>query len=111
VDASLQPDESGANRNVVVTKLDHDANVSPWLSVAERTGAEVRWVPLRHDGHSLDQDAFAACLDANTALVALGYASNGIGTINPVKQMIRLVTSTSAQCLIEPCNNLAKLNV
>ena len=83
----------GPGKNVVVTRLDHDANVSPWLRLAETTGSEVRWVPFRRDaGCTLDINKFEDVLDGNTALVAVGYASNACGTINPIKELVRWVS-------------------
>ena len=83
----------GPENNVVVTRLDHDANVSPWLRLAETTKSEVRWVPFRKDAAcTLDLNKFENVLDGNTALVAVGYASNACGTINPIKELVRLVS-------------------
>ena len=84
----------GPEKNVVVTRLDHDANVSPWLRLAETTGSEVRWVPFRKEAAcALDLNKFENVLDGNTALVAVGYASNACGTINPIKELVRLVSA------------------
>jgi cysteine desulfurase family protein (TIGR01976 family) len=65
---------------VVVTDLDHDANVTPWRVLAER-GAVLRHVPVRPDA-TLDMDAFRALVGERTRLVAAGYASNAAGTVN-----------------------------
>ena len=65
---------------VVVTDLDHDANVTPWRVLAER-GAVLRHVPVRPDA-TLDMDAFRALVGERTRLVAVGYASNAVGTVN-----------------------------
>ena len=65
---------------VVVTDLDHDANVTPWRVLAER-GAVVRRVPVHPDA-TLDMDAFRALVGERTRLVAVGYASNAVGTVN-----------------------------
>ncbi len=65
---------------VVCTQLDHDANVAPWLALAARTGATVRWVRLRRDG-TLDLDSLDAAVTADTRLVAFPGASNALGTV------------------------------
>lgn len=65
---------------VVVTDLDHDANVTPWRVLAER-GAVTRHVPVAADA-TLDMEAFRALLGERTRLVAVGYASNAVGTVN-----------------------------
>jgi cysteine desulfurase family protein (TIGR01976 family) len=67
--------------NLVCTRLDHDANVSPWLQLAERTGAEVRWVPLDPATGRLRTEELAGLVDDRTRLVAFPGASNALGTI------------------------------
>jgi len=69
-----------AGDNLVCTRLDHDANVSPWLALAARTGAEVRLVPLRDDG-ALEAAALDELVDERTRLVAFPAASNALGTV------------------------------
>lgn len=67
--------------NLVCTQLDHDANVSPWLQLAERTGAEVRWVTLDPATGRLRTDDLAAVVDERTRLVTFPGASNALGTV------------------------------
>lgn len=83
IGATLQPGDE-----VVVTTLDHDANVSPWRLMAADRGLTVRTVDIREADGTLDLDAFDAALSSRTRLVAVGYASNALGTINPVKELI-----------------------
>jgi selenocysteine lyase/cysteine desulfurase len=92
-DSELIKRPGSARRNLVVTRMDHDANVTPWLRMAERTGTTVRWAPLAQDKCSLDLVKFGTLLDDDTVFVAIGYASNACGTINPVKDMIRYMMS------------------
>jgi len=66
---------------VVVTILDHDANVRPWVLAAEDAGATVRWVDVREDDVTIDVDSFDAALSPRTRLVAFTLASNAVGTI------------------------------
>ncbi|MBA2480627.1 MAG: cysteine desulfurase-like protein [Planctomycetes bacterium] len=66
---------------VVVTALDHDANVAPWMLAAEDRGAVVRTLPFTLPDCSLSVDALTALIGPRTRLVALGYASNGVGSI------------------------------
>lgn len=75
---------------IVVTRLDHDANVSPWLTMAEDRGVTVRCAEIDDEDCTLDLDDFASKINAKTKLVAVGYASNAVGTINPVKQIVQL---------------------
>jgi cysteine desulfurase family protein (TIGR01976 family) len=81
----------GLGDEVVVTRLDHDANVRPWVLAAEDAGAEVRWVDLREDDVTLDRDAFEAALSERTRIVAFTLASNAVGTITPAAELARIV--------------------
>lgn len=76
-----------AGDEVIVTRLDHDANVSPWVLAARDAGATVKFVPVRHADCTLDLDALRAMFSPRTKLVAVGCASNAVGSINPVKQI------------------------
>jgi cysteine desulfurase family protein (TIGR01976 family) len=69
---------------VMVTRLDHDANVSPWVLAARDAGATVRWIDIHPEDCTLDLDTFRRQLGDKTRLVAVGMASNGTGTINDV---------------------------
>ena len=75
--------------NIIVSQLCHDANVSPWLRLAENLDIEVRRLNFRTESCTIDQADFDRKLDEKTALVCLGLASNACGTVNPVKQMIK----------------------
>src|SRR6266545_262724 len=82
--ASLRPGDE-----IVVTTLDHEANISPWRLVAEDRGLTVRTVDIRPEDGTLDLDSFDAALSGRTKLVAFGWASNALGTINPVAELVR----------------------
>jgi cysteine desulfurase family protein (TIGR01976 family) len=71
----------GAGDNVVCTQLDHDANVSPWLQLADRTGAEVRWITLDPATGRLRHRELERLVDDRTRVVAFPGASNALGTI------------------------------
>jgi cysteine desulfurase family protein (TIGR01976 family) len=81
----------GPGDEVVVTRLDHDANVRPWVLAAEDAGARVRWVDVREEDVTLDAESFAASLSDRTKLVAFTLASNAVGTITPAAELTRLV--------------------
>jgi cysteine desulfurase family protein (TIGR01976 family) len=81
---------------IIVTRLDHDANVSPWTLAARDAGATVRWVPLRPEDGTLDLAAFRELLSPKTKLVAVGCASNAVGTVNPVRQITELAHQSGA---------------
>jgi cysteine desulfurase family protein (TIGR01976 family) len=72
---------------VVVTRLDHDANVSPWVLAARDAGATVRYVDVNHEDCTLDLEDFQSKINDRTRLVAVGCASNASGSINPVQQI------------------------
>jgi cysteine desulfurase family protein (TIGR01976 family) len=73
---------------IVVTTLDHEANVSPWRRLADDRGLVVRTVDIRPDDVTLDLEGLEAALGPRTRLVAVGYASNAVGTINPVREIV-----------------------
>src|SRR5216683_3311889 len=75
--------ELKAGDEIVVTTLDHDANVAPWRALEEK-GAVLRQVDIREADCTLDLDDLKRKITAKTKLVAVGYASNAVGTINPV---------------------------
>ncbi|MBE0698159.1 MAG: aminotransferase class V-fold PLP-dependent enzyme, partial [Anaerolineaceae bacterium] len=86
---------------IVVTRLDHDANVSPWTRMAEDRGMKVRFVDFDVETGQLDMQDMAAALDAHPRLLAVGYASNALGTINPVQQIIEMAHSVGALVYVD----------
>lgn len=80
---------------LVVTRLDHDANVAPWLQVAEDRGMIVRWLDFDPATGRWTLDDLAALLGPKTRLVALGVASNALGTVNPIAEAVKLVRDRS----------------
>ncbi len=91
----------GPGDEVVVTRLDHDANVSPWLAMADDRGVTVRWAEIHDEDCTLDMADLASKINPNTKLVAVGYASNAVGTINPVKEVVRLAHAAGALAFID----------
>ena len=81
---------------IIITRLDHDANISPWLRLAEDTGAIIRWLDFDPHTCTLRMDEFEGLLSERTKLVAVGYASNAVGTINPVQQIVEMAGFASA---------------
>ncbi len=86
---------------IVVTRLDHDANVSPWLAMAEDRGVTVRWAEIHDEDCTLDMADLASKINSRTKLVAVGYASNAVGTINPVKEIVRLAHAAGALAYVD----------
>src|SRR5690242_16385372 len=81
--------ELGPGDEIVLTRLDHDANVSPWSALEER-GVTIRFVDINQDDCTLNLADLAQKISSRTRVVAVGYASNAVGTINDVKEIIRL---------------------
>jgi len=85
---------------VVVTLLDHDANHAPWQALTER-GAVVRAVGVNVADCTLDMDALRSKIGPRTRVVAVGYASNAVGTINDVAEVCRLAHAVGAMCYVD----------
>ena len=85
---------------IVVTTLDHDANVAPWRALEDR-GAVIRQVDIREADCTLDLDDLKRKITAKTKLVAVGYASNAVGTINPVAEITKLAHAAGALVFID----------
>ena len=79
--------EIGAGDEIVVTRLDHDANVAPWLALAEERAATVRWLELAPDRAGLDLDRLGDVVTHRTKIVAVGLASNALGTVTDVARV------------------------
>jgi cysteine desulfurase family protein (TIGR01976 family) len=92
--------ELGPGNEIVLTHLDHDANISPWRAL-EETGAMVRFAEINQEDCTLDMNDLARKISGHTRVVAVGYASNAVGTINPVKQIVQLAHAHSALAYID----------
>lgn len=85
---------------IVVTRLDHDANVAPWQALEER-GAIIRMVDIHVEDCTLDMADMARAINPRTRLVAVGYASNAVGTINDVATITRMAHDAGALVYID----------
>jgi cysteine desulfurase family protein (TIGR01976 family) len=86
---------------IVVTRLDHDANISPWLLIAEDRGCKVTWVDFDVEQGTLDLDDFARAMARGPKIVAFGYASNALGTVNPVRKLTKIAKEAGATVYID----------
>ncbi len=77
----------GPGDEIVLSRLEHDANFSPWVLAAQDRGATVRYIEVDPSDCTLRLDQYAGVLNDRTKLVAVGCASNAVGTVNPVKQI------------------------
>jgi len=91
----LRPDDE-----ILLTTLDHDANYSPWKALEEK-GVVIRQVDIRESDCTLDLDDLKSKLNEKTRLVAVGYASNSVGTINPVAEITQLAHAAGAMIYID----------
>ena len=91
----------GPGDEVMVTHLDHDANVSPWVRAAHDRGATVRYVGIHPEDCTLDLEDFERKLSPRTRLVALGCVSNAVGTRNPIEKLIPLAHQAVALVFLD----------
>ncbi len=90
-----------AGDNILVTRLDHDANIAPWMLVAEDKGCNLLWVDIDVEQGTLDLDDFARALEKKPKIAAFGYASNLLGTVNPVKKLTKMAHDAGALVYID----------
>ena len=91
----------GPRDEVVVTRLDHDANVRPWVLAAADAGATVRWVDVHDDDVTIDVGSFDAALSPRTKLVAFTLASNAVGTIPPAADLVARAKAVGALVAVD----------
>ncbi len=89
-----------AGDNIIITMMEHHANIVPWQMLCERTGAELRVIPLNADG-TLQLDVWRELLDDRTRLLAITQVSNVLGTENPIAEMIALAHQHGAKVLVD----------
>ncbi|MGL6163737.1 MAG: aminotransferase class V-fold PLP-dependent enzyme, partial [Aeromonas veronii] len=95
---------------IILSTLEHHANIVPWQLVAQRTGAVIRVIPLDKRG-DLDLAAYHAMLGPRTRLVSVAHVSNALGTVNPVKEMVAAAKAVGALTLIDGAQAVAHLEV
>ena len=87
--------------HIVVTRLDHDANYTPWILAAEDRGVNVIQVDFHPEDGTLDMAEMQRAMEVKPRLVAVGYASNALGTINPVKEITAMAHAAGALVYID----------
>jgi cysteine desulfurase family protein (TIGR01976 family) len=93
--------EFGPNDEIVVTELDHQANVAPWRALETERGVTLRTVPMNVETGTLDWEALEGLISSRTALVAVGAASNALGTINDVRLVAKLAHDVGALVFVD----------
>jgi len=109
----------GPGDEIVVTEMEHHANLVPWQELCRRTGATLRWFSVGADGRlDLDSDEARNLINERTKLVAFVHQSNVLGTVNPVEELVRRAREVGALVLLDSCQsvphgpvNLAALGV
>lgn len=86
---------------IVLTRMDHDANVAPWTSIAQERGCRIKWVDLNTADCTLDMDSLEEALSEKTRIVATVHASNAVGTINPVRQIAAMAHAVGAWHIVD----------
>ncbi|MGL4540976.1 MAG: cysteine desulfurase-like protein [Polymorphobacter sp.] len=90
-----------AGDNIVLTRMDHDANVAPWLQAAADKGVTVRWLEFDRESFEFRYDTLDALIGPRTRLVAVGHASNFLGTINDVAQVCAAARAVGAVSVVD----------
>lgn len=91
----------GRGDEVVVTRMDHDGNIAPWLAMARDCGATVRWLPFDANSWLIEPAALESVLSKRTKIVALNAASNLTGSINDVSALIKRIHETGALVYVD----------
>ncbi len=89
-----------AGDEVIISEMEHHANIVPWQLLRERSGIVLKVVPITDDG-ALRMDAYEALLGPKTKLVAITHASNVLGTVNPIKEIVRLAHDRGVPVLVD----------
>ncbi|MGE9807644.1 MULTISPECIES: SufS family cysteine desulfurase [unclassified Janibacter] len=100
----------GAGDEVLVTEMEHHANLVPWQELCRRTGATLRWIPLTDEGR-LDLADLGSLLSERTKVVAFAHASNVLGTINPVREIAAAAREVGALVVLDACQSVPHLPI
>ncbi len=95
---------------IIISGLEHHSNIVPWQLVAEESGAKIRVIDVLDNG-TLDINQFKSLLSAKTKLVAVNHASNSLGTINPIDEIIALAHEVGAKVLVDGAQATAHLDI
>jgi cysteine desulfurase/selenocysteine lyase len=92
--------------NIIVSEMEHHANIVPWQMLCERKNAKLKVIPVNDSGE-LDLDAFESLIDDRTRIVAVTHISNALGTINPVKEITDIAHERNIPVLIDGAQGIA----
>src|SRR5690242_21467893 len=99
-----------AGDEIVLSIMEHHSNIVPWHFLRERQGAVIKWAPIDEDGNFLI-DEFEKLLTARTKMVAITHMSNALGTVVPVKEVVRLAHARGIPVLIDGAQGAVHLGV
>ena len=100
----------GEGDEVLVTEMEHHANLVPWQELCRRTGATLRWIPVTDEGR-LDLSGLDELLNERTRVVAFVHASNVLGTVNPVAPIVARAREVGALVVLDACQSVPHLGV
>jgi cysteine desulfurase/selenocysteine lyase len=100
----------GAGDEIVISHLEHHANIVPWQMLAERTGAVIKVIPVDEDGQIL-LDEYTKLLSDRTKLVSVTHVSNALGTVVPVQQVVELAHRAGARVLIDAAQSVPHIPI
>jgi cysteine desulfurase/selenocysteine lyase len=99
-----------AGDSIVVTEMEHHANLIPWQQLAARTGATLKWFEVTPDGR-LDLSAVESLIDSTTKVIALTHQSNVLGTINPLSEIVKRAHDVGAVVVLDACQSVPHMKV
>ena len=99
-----------AGDEIIISSLEHHANIVPWQMITERKDAVIRVIPIDADGR-LDMEAYKKMLSPKTKIVSVVHASNALGVINPVKEIIQLAHQQGALAMIDGAQSAVHLDI
>jgi hypothetical protein len=100
----------GPGDEVLVTEMEHHANLVPWQELCRRTGATLKWIPVTADGR-LDLGSLEQVLTARTAVLAVTHVSNVLGTVNPVRELTERAHAVGALVVLDACQSVPHLPI
>jgi cysteine desulfurase / selenocysteine lyase len=100
----------GEGDEIVISEMEHHSNIVPWQLVCEQTGANLRVVPI-NDAGEIDIDAYERMLTPRVKFVSIVYVSNSLGTINPIRRMIRSAHAAGIPVLIDGAQAVSHMDV
>ncbi len=99
-----------AGDSIVVSEMEHHANLIPWQQLAARTGATLKWFEVTAEGR-LDLSSIDSMIDATTKVVALTHQSNVLGTINPLTEIVKRAHNVGAVVVLDACQSVPHMKV